>query len=82
MLFTRASLSSAKCVQLVQMLEERRRVFWGTFTYDSHASIWTGWPCLIDPSDVSYALSCATSTLSQGQEDTSPFTDVVFEGAV
>lgn len=34
-------------------LPERRRVFWGAFAIDSHASISTGWPCLIDPDDVS-----------------------------
>lgn len=33
-------------------LEERRRVFWGAFSIDSHASISTGWPALINPDDV------------------------------
>lgn len=33
-------------------LEERRRVFWGAFAIDSHASISTGWPALINPDDV------------------------------
>lgn len=33
-------------------LEERRRAFWGIFSIDCHASISTGWPTLIDPSDV------------------------------
>ncbi|KAG5985385.1 hypothetical protein E4U55_003613 [Claviceps digitariae] len=33
-------------------LEERRRVFWGVFAADSHASISTGWPTLINPEDV------------------------------
>lgn len=33
-------------------LEERRRVFWGIFCIDSHCSISTGWPFLIDSSDV------------------------------
>lgn len=33
-------------------LEERRRVFWGIFATDSHASISTGWPALINPEDV------------------------------
>lgn len=33
-------------------LEERRRVFWGIFCIDSHCSISTGWPHLIDASEV------------------------------
>lgn len=78
MLFTRAAMSSARCVRLVHMMgldrldgdpddipptlgpaltwaevEERRRVFWGAFTIDSHASISTGWPSLISSDDVS-----------------------------
>lgn len=78
MLFTRAAMSSARCIKLVHMmglhlldsdgdvelpptilppqnwteLEERRRVFWGAFAIDSHASISTGWPTLIDVKDV------------------------------
>ncbi len=35
-------------------LEERRRVFWGIFCIDSHCSISTGWPHLIDTTQVSY----------------------------
>lgn len=78
MLFTRAAISGAKCVRLVNMmgldrldgdrdevpptlaaplnwveLEERRRVFWGAFTIDAHASISTGWPNLVNSEDVS-----------------------------
>ena len=34
-------------------LEERRRLLWGAFCIDSHASISTGWPTLIDPTQVS-----------------------------
>jgi len=79
MLFTRAAMSSARCVRLVHMmglhrldassdekelaptiappedwteLEERRRILWGSFCIDSHASISTGWPTLIDHTDV------------------------------
>lgn len=33
-------------------LEERRRVFWGIFCIDSHCSISTGWPHLIDMAEV------------------------------
>lgn len=32
---------------------ERRRIFWGAFCIDSHASITTGWPTLIDYKEVS-----------------------------
>lgn len=77
MYFTRAALTSAKCVRLVEMMgldrldgeqddippslgpatswveiEERRRTFWGAFVIDSHASISTGWPSLINSADV------------------------------
>lgn len=34
-------------------LEERRRTFWGIFCLDSHCSVSTGWPHLIDPAGVS-----------------------------
>jgi len=37
-------------------LEERRRTFWGAFCIDSHASISTGWPNLIDTKEVGEAL--------------------------
>jgi hypothetical protein len=33
-------------------LEEQRRTFWGAFCIDSHASINTGWPTLIDYKEV------------------------------
>ncbi len=35
-------------------LEERRRVFWGAFSTDCHASISTGWPYLINAEDVTF----------------------------
>lgn len=81
MLFTRTSMSTARCTRMIQMLgldrldgidldfpttlsppadwielEERRRVFWGAFIIDAHASIATGWPSLIQSSDVRCAL--------------------------
>lgn len=37
-------------------LEERRRVFWGAFCFDAHASISTGWPSLINFDDVGLLL--------------------------
>jgi hypothetical protein len=33
-------------------LEQRRRVFWAAYCMDSHASISTGWPTLIDTTQV------------------------------
>lgn len=33
-------------------LEERRRCFWAVFCIDSHGSISTGWPNLIDMNEV------------------------------
>ncbi|PHH72878.1 hypothetical protein CDD83_4859 [Cordyceps sp. RAO-2017] len=105
MLFTRASMSSAKCVRLVQMmgldrldgvqddlppalapatswaeLEERRRVFWGAFAIDSHASISTGWPSLIDPNNVATRLPASEAAFLAGQEETAPFLEEVFQG--
>ncbi len=84
LLFTRASMSCARCIRLVGMmglhrlddesesagiasaflkpvnwveLEERRRVFWGAFCSDSHVSISTGWPSMIDITEVSWVSS-------------------------
>ncbi|KAK0645891.1 hypothetical protein B0T16DRAFT_148662 [Cercophora newfieldiana] len=85
--FTKASMSSARCIRLVGMmgfhrlddpskednpihptidppkdltdLEERRRVFWGAFCMDAHASISTGWPGLVDLSQVTTHLPCS-----------------------
>lgn len=37
-------------------LEERRRVFWSAYTIDTHASVATGWPSLIDTNYVSPGL--------------------------
>lgn len=81
MMFTRAAMTCAKAVRLVEMmglhrldgaaeeisptllppkdwaeLEERRRTFWGVFCIDSHCSISTGWPFLIDTAEVRHDL--------------------------
>ena len=37
-------------------LEERRRVFWGIFCVDSHCSLSTGWPHLIDSTEVGLSI--------------------------
>jgi len=34
-------------------LEERRRILWGAFCIDSHCGISTGWPVILDYTDVS-----------------------------
>lgn len=38
-------------------LEERRRVFWGAFAIDSHASMATGWANMIKSEDVRFLLT-------------------------
>lgn len=82
-LFTRAWMSTGKCVRLVHMmglyrldgvglevkqiippardwieLEERRRTFWAAFYGDRWSSAGTGWPMMIEESEV-----CSTSYL-------------------
>ncbi|KAI0180371.1 hypothetical protein GGR52DRAFT_240829 [Hypoxylon sp. FL1284] len=47
-------------------LEERRRVFWGTFCIDSHCSISTGWPHLIDASEITTLLPASESAFHEG----------------
>jgi len=108
MYFTRASMSSARCVRLCQMmglhrldnptnegepapvltppqdwteLEERRRVLWGCFCIDSHASISTGWPTLIDPSQVTTHLPSSEDAFNQGKEEKSCPLNEAFQGA-
>lgn len=88
MWFTRAAMSTARCIKLIHMmglhrlddpnaaaelaptiapprdwaeLEERRRVFWGAYCVDSHASISTGWPSLVDMSEVGSANTRSTA---------------------
>ncbi|KAI1335106.1 hypothetical protein F5Y15DRAFT_256522 [Xylariaceae sp. FL0016] len=93
MMFTRAAMSCARGVRLVEMLglhrldsppdetcptllppndwaelEERRRTFWGMFCIDSHCSISTGWPHLIDPTDVTTHLPTNEAAFHSGKE--------------
>ncbi|KAI1483984.1 hypothetical protein F4774DRAFT_405186 [Daldinia eschscholtzii] len=49
-------------------LEERRRVFWGIFCIDSHCSISTGWPFLIDASDITTLLPAPEHAFLNGEE--------------
>ncbi|KAI0105459.1 hypothetical protein GGR51DRAFT_571796 [Nemania sp. FL0031] len=48
-------------------LEERRRVFWGIFCIDSHCSISTGWPHLIDTTDVTTHLPATEAAFHSGE---------------
>ncbi|CAJ2506186.1 Uu.00g003160.m01.CDS01 [Anthostomella pinea] len=93
MMFTRAAMSCARAVRLVEMmglhrldgppdemsptllppkdwaeLEERRRTFWGIFCIDSHCSISTGWPHLIDHKEVTTHLPANESAFHKGEE--------------
>lgn len=94
MMFTRAAMTCAKAVRLVEMmglhrldgaaeeisptllppkdwaeLEERRRTFWGVFCIDSHCSISTGWPFLIDTAEVTTMLPAAESAFESGEKE-------------
>lgn len=107
--FTKASMSAARCVRLVEMmgfhrlddpskdenpiaptvdppkdwidLEERRRVFWGAFCMDSHVSISTGWPTLVDLSLVTTHLPCSEEAFESGTEEKMSTLGAVFGGA-
>ncbi|KAI1105939.1 fungal-specific transcription factor domain-containing protein [Jackrogersella minutella] len=48
--------------------EERRRVFWGVFCIDSHCSISTGWPFLIDASEVTTLLPAPEPAFHNGDK--------------
>ncbi|KAG6007958.1 hypothetical protein E4U21_005319 [Claviceps maximensis] len=62
-------------------LEERRRVFWGVFATDSHASISTGWPALINPEDIVTRLPASEEAFASGREEVSPFLEQTFSGS-
>ncbi|KAI2630880.1 hypothetical protein GGR54DRAFT_648426 [Hypoxylon sp. NC1633] len=92
MMFTRAAMSCARGVRLVEMmglhrldgdsgelsptllppkdwaeLEERRRTFWGIFCIDSQCSISTGWPFLIDATEITTLLPAPESAFQNGE---------------
>ncbi|GAP89658.1 putative binuclear zinc transcription factor [Rosellinia necatrix] len=48
-------------------LEERRRVFWGIFCIDSHCSISTGWPHLIDVAEATTHLPATEAAFYNGE---------------
>ncbi|KAK0621231.1 hypothetical protein B0T17DRAFT_617704 [Bombardia bombarda] len=52
-------------------LEERRRTFWCVFCIDSHASITTGWPSLIDISEVTAQLPISEDAFNGGKQEKS-----------
>ncbi|KAL2752749.1 hypothetical protein ACRALDRAFT_1052542 [Sodiomyces alcalophilus JCM 7366] len=106
MLFTRAAMSSAKAIRLVQMMglhridgdghamaptlappkdwtevEERRRTFWGVFSVDTHASLSTGWPTLINPADVTTNLPASEEAFNEGREETTCTLPEALKGA-
>ncbi|RYC60070.1 hypothetical protein CHU98_g6137 [Xylaria longipes] len=61
-------------------LEERRRVFWGIFCIDSHCSISTGWPHLIDVTENEFAFhsgepmdTCSIHDVFKGDHSYSSF---------
>lgn len=108
MWFTRAAMSTARCIKLIHMmglhrlddpnaaaemaptiapprdwteLEERRRVFWGAYCVDSHASISTGWPSLIDMSEVTTHLPSSEEAFNTCTEETASRVEEVFSGA-
>ncbi|KAG5919133.1 hypothetical protein E4U53_004024, partial [Claviceps sorghi] len=62
-------------------LEERRRVFWSAFAIDSHASISTGWPTLINYEDIATRLPASEEAFVSGREEVSPFLEQAFNGA-
>ncbi|KAL6691591.1 hypothetical protein J3F84DRAFT_385899 [Trichoderma pleuroticola] len=61
-------------------LEERRRVFWGAFAIDSHASLATGWPCLIDQNSIRTRLHASERAFSEGNGESVPFLDQISQG--
>ncbi|KAF7545520.1 hypothetical protein G7Z17_g9110 [Cylindrodendrum hubeiense] len=62
-------------------LEERRRVFWGAFCFDAHASISTGWPSLINMEDVATRLPAPEDAFIADRKVESAFLEEVFQGA-
>ncbi|KAL1867749.1 hypothetical protein VTK73DRAFT_4011 [Phialemonium thermophilum] len=109
MYFTRAGMSSARCVRLIHMMglhrlddqseterpmlptippaqswveqEERRRCLWGAFCIDSHASISTGWPNLVDIDEVTTRLPSSEEAFNGGREETAPTLQEALNGA-
>ncbi|KAL2886342.1 Azaphilone cluster-specific transcription factorazaR [Ceratocystis lukuohia] len=49
--------------------EERRRTFWSAYCIDSHASLATGWPSLINNDDIGTRLPSSEEAFTSGQEE-------------
>ncbi|KAH7041074.1 uncharacterized protein B0I36DRAFT_19008 [Microdochium trichocladiopsis] len=63
-------------------LEERRRTFWGVFCIDSHSSISTGWPHLIDVAEsVTTRLPASETAFQTGEKVDSPMLVEALQGA-
>ncbi|EJT72611.1 binuclear zinc transcription factor [Gaeumannomyces tritici R3-111a-1] len=50
-------------------LEERRRTFWAAFCVNSHVSIYSGWPGIIDTTTISTDLPCPEDAYERGREE-------------
>lgn len=61
--------------------EERRRTFWGAFAIDAHASVSTGWPSLINSSEIQTRLPASEDAFASSREETAPFLEEVYDGA-
>ncbi|KAI0887468.1 uncharacterized protein GGS22DRAFT_157229 [Annulohypoxylon maeteangense] len=61
-------------------LEERRRTFWGIFCIDSHCSISTGWPFLIDTAEVTTLLPAPEAAFESGQQEDTYTLHEAFKG--
>ncbi|KAI6512870.1 hypothetical protein MCOR10_009546 [Pyricularia oryzae] len=62
-------------------LEERRRVFWGAFIIDSHASVSTGWPSMIEPSQIATNVPSSHDAFVSGKEEETARLKDLFFGA-
>ncbi|EGR46633.1 uncharacterized protein TRIREDRAFT_66047, partial [Trichoderma reesei QM6a] len=62
-------------------LEERRRVFWGAFAIDAHASLATGWAHMVKSEDVMTRLPSSEDSFMSGREEKTVFLEEVFSGA-
>jgi hypothetical protein len=59
-------------------LEERRRALWGAFCIDSHASISTGYPNLLDVTEITTHLPSSEEAFTSGKQEESPSLHDVF----
>ncbi|KAH7313370.1 hypothetical protein B0I35DRAFT_434995 [Stachybotrys elegans] len=61
--------------------EERRRIFWGAFVLDWHASVATGWPSLIKLEDSKVRLPSSEEAFQSGKEEKTAWLEEVYDGA-